>query len=204
MNLRFRPFFSIAPLALAALLGACTVTSTTTPTGTADAGTADAGSGNDAAATIDGSGGNADAGNGDGAVDNDDYVYATEFDDGLRPTLILSAFGPNMMGSYEKTNSDAEFKAIGGVGFGQVSGTVRGVFAGDTLTGEWFEPAYEAVLVQRECNPAKDGFRVHGRFEIRFSADRKTFEGKSTTCDGDPAKASGFWKGTLTGRKPRR
>ena len=73
---------------------------------------------------------------------------------------------------------------------------------GNVFTGYWYE-AQGRTAVQRECDPARGGERIFGRFTLTFSADRKSFTGLHSTCDEAPEDAYfASWNGTLTGEVP--
>jgi hypothetical protein len=130
-------------------------------------------------------------------------VYATTVSSEANPTLTLSAFGPKMTGTYTVTRNNAFFDSIYQSGGGTITeGRIEGTLEGDVLTGYWFErPGRTAV--QRECDPALAGERIYGRFTLRFSADRKSFTGLHSTCDGAPEDAYfADWNGRLTSMVP--
>lgn len=126
-------------------------------------------------------------------------VYATTARSGATPTLTLSPFGPEMTGTYIVTQDEAFFDSVYRVGGGTITeGRLEGTLNGSVFTGYWYE-AQGRTGVQRECSPARGSDRVFGRFTFTFSADRKSFTGRHSTCDGTP---SAVWNGTLTGQVP--
>jgi hypothetical protein len=130
-------------------------------------------------------------------------VYATTVASEANPNLTLSVFGPKMTGTYTVTRNNAFFDSIYQSGGGTITeGRIEGTLEGDVLTGYWFErPGRTAV--QRECDPALAGERIYGRFTLRFSADRKSFTGLHSTCDGAPEDAYfADWNGKLTNMVP--
>lgn len=130
-------------------------------------------------------------------------VYATTVASEANPVLTLSAFGLKMTGTYTVTRNSAFFDSIYQSGGGTLTeGRIEGTLEGDVLTGYWFErPGRTAV--QRECDPALAGERIYGRFTLRFSADRKSFTGLHSTCDGAPEDAYfADWNGKLTSMVP--
>ncbi len=130
-------------------------------------------------------------------------VYATEAESGARPTLTLSAFGPQMTGTYTVTQGEDFFDSIYQSGGGTITeGRLEGTFSGNVFTGYWYEDQGRTA-VQRECDPARGGERIFGRVKLTFSADRKSFTGLHSTCDDDPEDVYfGGWSGTLTGQVP--
>ena len=128
-------------------------------------------------------------------------VYATTVDSGANPTLTLSAFGPQMTGTYDVTRDEAFFDSIYQSGSGTMTeGRIEGTLVGNVLTGYWYEDQGR-TSVQRECDPQRGSERIFGRLKLTFSADRKSFTGQVSTCD-DPLDESffGSWNGTLTGQ----
>jgi hypothetical protein len=126
-------------------------------------------------------------------------VYATTARSGATPTLTLSPFGPEMTGTYTVTQDEAFFDSVYQVGGGTITeGRLEGTLNGNVFTGYWYE-AQGRTGVQRECSPARGSDRVFGRFTFTFSADRKSFTGRHSTCDGTP---SAVWNGTLIGQVP--
>jgi len=130
-------------------------------------------------------------------------VYASQVESGARPTLTLSPFGAQMTGTYTVTQDDAFFDSIYQSGGGTITeGRVEGTLNGNVFTGYWYE-AQGRTAVQRECDPARGGERIFGRFTLTFSADRKSFTGLHSTCDEAPEDAYfASWNGTLTGEVP--
>lgn len=141
---------------------------------------------------------------------NEDYVYATKYDgDVFKPTLQMSAFGPQMTGRYTITNPESDFERHYQGGFGAITaGRLEGSFSGNTFTGMWYEAEDEQGLarVQRTCDRAQGGTRVWGPIQLRFTPDRRSFVGTISTCDKVIAELYSFeidnWRGTLTGRAP--
>ncbi len=132
------------------------------------------------------------------------YVYATVGFDKIKPELILDSASGTATGSYTATQSEEELNAIYYTGtYGITSGTVEGQFSGDTLSGYWFETAYNAGL-QGYCENERNGTNVYGRFVLTFSADRKSFTGLRTGCDIVPdayEHSYSTWTGTLVRRQ---
>lgn len=130
-------------------------------------------------------------------------VYATRVESGANPTLTLSPFGPQMTGTYTVTQDEAFFDSVYQTGGGTITeGRIEGTLNGNVLTGYWYENQGRTA-VQRECDPARGGERIFGRFTLTFSADRKSFTGLHSTCDGAPEDAYfASWNGTLTGEVP--
>jgi hypothetical protein len=142
-----------------------------------------------------------------------DYVFATGHTnaDGsvtFKPTLQVSAFGPEMSGFTTITNARSDFDAAyqGGIG-AYTASRYTGTFANNVFRGTWSENENEQGLsyVQRTCDPpSARGELVWGYFEIRFTSDRRSFIGTKTTCDRAISQANDWdknaWKGTLTGR----
>lgn len=130
-------------------------------------------------------------------------VYATRVESGANPTLTLSPFGPQMTGTYTVTQDEAFFDSIYQGGGGTITeGRIEGTLNGNVFTGYWYENQGRTA-VQRECDPARGGERIFGRFTLTFSADRKSFTGLHSTCDGAPEDAYfASWNGTLTGEVP--
>lgn len=130
-------------------------------------------------------------------------VYATQVESGARPTLTLSPFGAQMTGTYTVTQDEAFFDSIYQSGGGTITeGRLEGTLNGNVFTGYWYE-AQGRTAVQRECDPARGGERIFGRFTLTFSADRKSFTGLHSTCDEAPEDAYfAIWNGTLTGEVP--
>jgi hypothetical protein len=126
-------------------------------------------------------------------------VYATTARSGATPTLTLSPFGPEMTGNYTVTQGEDFFDSVYQVGGGTITeGRLEGTLNGNVFSGYWYEEQGRTG-VQRECSPARGSDRVFGRFTFTFSADRKSFTGRHSTCDGTP---SAVWNGTLTGQVP--
>jgi hypothetical protein len=128
-------------------------------------------------------------------------VYATRVESGANPTLTLSPFGPQMTGTYTVTQDEAFFDSIYQSGGGTITeGRIEGTLNGNVFTGYWYENQGRTA-VQRECDPARGSERIFGRFTLTFSADRKSFTGLHSTCDGAPEDAYfASWSGTLTGQ----
>jgi hypothetical protein len=144
--------------------------------------------------------------------DTSDYVYATGHTTRsgtvtFKPTLQVTAFGPEMSGFTTITNPEADFEAFYRVGAGAYTATrYSGTFSGNVFRGTWHENENEQGLsrVQRTCDRDDGGTRVWGQFEIRFTPDRRSFVGTKTTCDtlisDASSSARNSWKGTLSGR----
>ena len=132
------------------------------------------------------------------------YVYATVGFDKIKPELVLDASTATVTGTYTATQSEAELDAIYRTGtYGITSGTLEGRFSGNTLTGYWYETAYNAGL-QSSCDTERNGTRVYGRFVLTFSADRKSFTGLRTGCEIMPdayEHSYNTWNGTLVRRQ---
>lgn len=130
-------------------------------------------------------------------------IYATRVESGANPSLTLSPFGPQMTGTYTVTQDEAFFDSIYQNGGGTITeGRLEGTLNGNVFTGYWYEDQGRTA-VQRECDPARGGERIFGRFTLTFSADRKSFTGLHSTCDGAPEDAYfASWTGTLTGEVP--
>jgi hypothetical protein len=132
------------------------------------------------------------------------YVYATIGFDKIKPELILDTRAATVTGTYTATQSEAELDAIYRTGtYGITSGTLEGAFSGNTLTGYWYETAYNAGL-QSACDTERKGTRVFGRFVLTFSADRKSFTGLRTGCEIVPdayEHSYNTWNGTLVRRQ---
>jgi hypothetical protein len=131
-------------------------------------------------------------------------VYATVGFDKIKPELTLDTRAATVTGTYTATQSEAELDAIYRTGtYGITSGTLEGEFSGNTLTGYWYETAYNAGL-QVYCDTERNGTHVYGRFVLTFSADRKSFTGLRTGCEIVPdayEHSYDTWTGTLLRRQ---
>ncbi len=131
------------------------------------------------------------------------YIYATVGFDKIKPELVLEEANGSVTGIYTATQSESELDAIYRTGtYGITSGTLEGQFSGNTLSGYWYETAYNAGL-QSSCDTERNGTRVFGRFVLTFSKDRKSFTGLRTGCEIVPdayEHAYNTWNGKLTGR----
>jgi hypothetical protein len=133
----------------------------------------------------------------------DAYVYATVGFDKIKPEMVLETTSGTVTGTYDATQSEAELDAIYRTGtYGITSGTLEGEFSGNTLSGYWYETAYNAGL-QTYCETERKGTNIYGRFVLKFSADRKSFTGLRTGCDATPDPVDHKWE-TWTGKLIRR
>jgi hypothetical protein len=142
----------------------------------------------------------------------EDYIYATGHAtlDGsvtFKPTLQVTAFGPEMTGFTTITNPESDFEAFYQQGAGAYTATrYTGTFSNNVFRGIWRESENEQGLsrVQTTCDRKDGGTLVWGQFEIRFTPDRRSFVGTKTSCDRLINEANTWdknsWKGTLTGR----
>lgn len=132
------------------------------------------------------------------------HAYATVGFDKIKPELVLDTLEGTVTGTYTATQSEEELDAIYRTGtYGITSGTLEGEFSGNTLTGYWYETAYNAGL-QVYCDTERNGTRVYGRFVLTFSADRKSFTGLRTGCEIVPdayEHSYDTWTGTFLRRQ---
>lgn len=132
------------------------------------------------------------------------HVYATVGYEKIKPELVLDSVTGEVTGTYTATQSEAQLNEIYYTGtYGITSGTLEGIFSGNTLTGYWYEPAFNAGL-QGSCEELRKGTLVYGRFTLTFSPDRKSFTGLRTGCDIEPdayEHSYNTWNGTLLRRQ---
>lgn len=132
------------------------------------------------------------------------YIYGTGVASGfIHPVLTIPEFGASMTATYVIDNTSADFDEIYNGGGGTLTaGRLEGTLTGNTFAGYWYEAVDEGGygFVQRTCEPQRNNERVFGPFSLTFSADRRSFTGTFTTCDGDLSEGGTEWTGTLTRR----
>ncbi|MGA0544059.1 PAN domain-containing protein [Brevundimonas sp. VNH65] len=116
---------------------------------------------------------------------------------GLTPVPTMSAAADPAVGSVytsdfndltiDRWDSDA-FQAR----YEYAGGRLVGQADGSTVTGYWRQEMSPVT-----CPRERDGSRHYGRFEFRFSADRRSFTGRWSECDATPSRP---WNGTFVRR----